>query len=48
MPKWSLSQRPWIESYTFLDPIVDQKNAIAEFKTKNPELLSIWEKNNFT
>ena len=48
MPKWSLSQRPWIESYTFLDPIVDQKNAITEFKTKNPELLSIWEKNNFT
>jgi hypothetical protein len=45
MPKWSLSQRPWIESYTFLDPIVDQKNAISEFKTKNPELLSIWEKN---
>ncbi len=45
MPKWSLCQRPWIECYTFLDPIIDQKNAITNFKNKNPELLSIWEKN---
>ena len=45
MPKWSVSQRPWIESYTILDPIIDQKKAIDDFKSKNPELLSIWEKN---
>jgi hypothetical protein len=45
MPKWTVCQRPWIECYTILDPIIDQKNAMIEFKNKNPELLSIWEKN---
>ncbi len=44
MPKWTLCQRPWIECYTILDPVIDQKKAIDDFKKNNPELLSIWEK----
>ena len=44
LPKWTLKQRPWQESYTFLDVIVDQKNQIRDFKNKNHDLLSWWER----
>ncbi len=44
LPKWTVSQRPWIESYTYLDEIANQKNNIKDFKLKNPNTLSIWEK----
>jgi hypothetical protein len=44
LPKWTLKQRPWQESYTFLDVVVDQKNQIRDFKNKNHDLLSWWER----
>jgi hypothetical protein len=44
LPKWTLCQRPWIECYTYLDPVIKQKDDILDFKLKNPELLSTWEK----
>jgi hypothetical protein len=46
LPKWTLKQRPWQESYTFLDVVVDQKNQIRDFKNKNHDLLSWWERMN--
>lgn len=44
LPKWTLKQRPWQESFTFLDDIVEQKNQQREFKNKNMDSISIWEK----
>jgi hypothetical protein len=44
LPKWTVSQRPWIESYTYLDDVVKQKDDILDFKIKNQDLLSTWEK----
>jgi hypothetical protein len=44
LPKWIKSQRPWIESYTYFDQIIDQKEAIKKFRKNNPELLNTYDK----
>jgi len=44
LPKWVKSQRPWIESYTYIDPIIDQKETIKKFRQDNPDLLNTWDK----
>jgi len=44
LPKWTLKQRPWQESFTFLDDIVEQKDKQRDFKNKNMDSISIWEK----
>jgi hypothetical protein len=44
--RWVNQQRDWQESYTYFDDIINQKNAIEDYKKdkKNYDDLSIWDK----
>ncbi len=44
--RWTTQQRDWQESYTYLDDIIKQKQAINDYKNdkKNYDDLSIWER----
>jgi hypothetical protein len=44
--RWTTQQRDWQESYTYLDDIIKQKQAINDYKkdNKNFDDLSIWER----
>jgi hypothetical protein len=46
--RWTTQQRDWQESYTYLDDIIKQKQAINDYKKdkKNYDDLSIWERLN--
>lgn len=46
--RWTTQQREWQESYTYLDDIIKQKQAINDYKKdkKNFDDLSIWERLN--
>lgn len=44
LPKWTKCQRPWNECYTYLDPIIEQKEAIKTYRHQNPEILTTIDK----
>ena len=44
LPKWTKCQRPWNECYTYLDPIIEQKEAIKKYRHENPEILTTIDK----
>jgi hypothetical protein len=43
-PRWAVCQREWDECFTYLDPVIEQRNEMNKYKEENPLKTNLWKK----
>ncbi len=43
-PRWSVCQRDWDECFTYLDPVIAQKEELKKYTNENPQKKDLWKK----
>ncbi len=43
-PRWSVCQRNWDECFTYLDPVIEQKEELNNYNKENPQKKDLWRK----
>jgi hypothetical protein len=43
-PRWSVCQRDWDECFTYLDPVIEQREELKKYTTENPQKKELWKK----